>query len=322
MILATDDVCFRHETGAHPECGERLAAILGELRRTRPAAFEARRRFSPATGDDVARVHDGALLDLVEAAAARAVERGATWLDPDTVVAAGSFTAALAAAGQAIGCARAVLGGEDHLAFAAVRPPGHHATRQRAMGFCLLNSIAAAARAVQADGAGRIAIIDFDVHHGNGTQDIFWEDGSVFYASLHRYPFYPGTGAASETGSGAGLGTTRNFPLPYSTRPREYHEALARAIDAAVVFRPDILLVSAGFDAYRDDPIGGLHLEVEDFERIGAALRQGADAACGGRVASVLEGGYDLGRLGACVDAYLRGLERGEPAREPAPVAT
>jgi acetoin utilization deacetylase AcuC-like enzyme len=305
MILATDPACLGHETGEHPECPARLPAVLDHLARERPALFQARRTFPKATGRDLARVHDEAMVALVAAAAAA----GPTFLDPDTVASGGSWEATLAAAGQVAGAARAVARGEDTLAFAAVRPPGHHATRRRPMGFCLANSIAVAARALQAEGLGRIAILDFDVHHGNGTQDIFWEDPSVLYVSLHRYPFYPGTGAADEIGSGAGLGATRNFPLPFATRPDAYLNTLARGLAACADFRPEILLVSAGFDAYRDDPIGGLHLDVEHFGTIGRAIRATAESVCGGRVVSALEGGYHLERLGACVAAYLAGLE-------------
>ncbi len=307
MILCTDEVCYEHDPGPHPERPARITAILRHLRETRPALVAGARAFPPARTRDLARAHDERLLAVVQAACAAAPAA----LDPDTIVSARSFDAALAAAGQVMGAARAVLAGEggERRAFAIVRPPGHHATRRRAMGFCLVNNVAVAARVAQEVGASRVAILDFDVHHGNGTQDIFWEDPSVFYVSLHRYPFYPGTGAADERGAGLGYGTTLNFPLPYSTTRAEYFGALARALEAIGEFRPDLLLVSAGFDAYRDDPIGGLHLEIEDFRLIGQAVRATADSLCAGRVASALEGGYHLAMLGPCVEAYLDGLE-------------
>lgn len=310
MFLCTDDVCLRHDTGQHPESAGRLVAVMDRLREERPGLFAARRLFPPATTRDLARVHDEKMIALIAAAAAA----GPTWLDPDTVASLRSFDATLGAAGQVLGAARAVLAGEDKLAFAAVRPPGHHATRSQPMGFCLANSVAAAARTVQADGAGRVAILDFDVHHGNGTQEIFWEDPSVLYTSLHRYPFYPGTGAADETGGGAAIGTKRNFPLAYKTKADEFLSALASALAHCADFKPDLLLVSAGFDALREDPVGGLlHIEVEHFQRTGEAIRSAADSMCGGRVVSALEGGYHLGRLGECVIAYLAGLEQSGP---------
>jgi acetoin utilization deacetylase AcuC-like enzyme len=305
MLIATDDACLAHDTGEHPERTERLVAIASALAAARPDLWDARRRLPPSAARDLARVHDPEMIGLVAAASAA----GYAALDPDTVVSPKSWDAALAAAGQVAGCVRAVLAGEDPRAFAIVRPPGHHATRNRAMGFCLANNIAIGARVAQETGAERVAILDFDVHHGNGTQDIFWEDPSVLFVSLHRYPFYPGTGAADETGGGKGLGTTVNFPLSYSIDRGDYFTALARGFEAIGKFRPDILLVSAGFDAYRADPIGGLHLEVEDFHRIGEAVRATAESLCGGRTVSVLEGGYDLGKLGACVTAYVEGLE-------------
>jgi acetoin utilization deacetylase AcuC-like enzyme len=241
------------------------------------------------------------------ALSAALAREGGGWLDPDTHVSPRSVEAALAAAGAVTGATLAVLAGEAREAFCAVRPPGHHATRARAMGFCLVNSVAVAARAALAAGLARVAVVDFDVHHGNGTQDIFWSDPAVLYVSLHRWPFYPGTGAAEETGAGPGLGATVNVPLPASTPPARFHDALARALDAVERFRPEVVLASAGFDAYRDDPIGGLNLDVEDFARVGERLRALAAATCDGKLVSVLEGGYHLGRLGECVAAYLRG---------------
>jgi len=302
-MIATDPLSLAHETGAHPERKERLVAIERALALADPAVLGPRRTFAPATWDDLARVHDGAMLERTRALAAA----GGGALDADTVVSPRSWEAAVGAAGAAIGAARAALSGEARHAVALVRPPGHHATSRRAMGFCLVNNIAVAARALQAQGAGRVAIIDFDVHHGNGTQEIFYDDASVFFASLHRWPFYPGTGAREETGAGPGLGTTWNAPLRHGTPPRLWHEALARALDAAAAFAPEVVLVSAGFDAYADDPVGDLGLEVEDFRTAGRTLRAFADARCGGRVASMLEGGYHLGALGACVRAYVEG---------------
>jgi acetoin utilization deacetylase AcuC-like enzyme len=300
MLYTTDPIYLEHETGSHPERRERLIAIAREIERVDPDAARAPRTFLPATVAEAALAHDRAMLERTAALAAA----GGGWLDPDTRVSPRSFEAALAGAGALAGATRAVIAGEATSAFCAVRPPGHHATRGRAMGFCLVNSIAVAARIALAAGLTRVAIVDFDVHHGNGTQDIFWEDPAVLYVSLHRYPFYPGTGAADERGGGPGAGTILNVPLRHDTPAEAYHAHLARALDAVARFKPELLLASAGFDAYREDPIGGLNLDVEDFGRIGARLRELADACCGGRLVSALEGGYHLGRLGALAGAY------------------
>jgi len=230
-------------------------------------------------------------------------------LDMDTRVSPESWEAALGSAGGAIAAAAAVADGMLSSAFVATRPPGHHATPDRAMGFCLFNNVAVAARHLQATGrAGRVLIVDWDVHHGNGTQDVFYEDPTVYYLSLHQAPHYPGTGDALETGDGPGRGTTLNVPLAAGT-PREtyrarFREALARAVEAA---RPDFVLVSAGYDAMKDDPLGGLLLEPEDFHGM---TREVLDAAsvCGGRVVAVLEGGYDPIRLGQAVVQTIRAL--------------
>jgi acetoin utilization deacetylase AcuC-like enzyme len=302
-MIVVDALSRAHETGDHPERKERLDAIERGLAGADPLALGPRRSFAPATWDEVARIHDAGMLERSRALALA----GGGWLDSDTRVSPRSWEAALGAAGAVAGAARAVAAGEARHALALVRPPGHHATSERAMGFCLVNNVAVAARAAQAAGLAKVAIVDIDVHHGNGTQEIFWEDPSVFYASLHRWPFYPGTGAADETGAGPGLGATWNAPLRHGTPPARWHDALGRALDAAGAFGPEIVIVSAGFDAYAEDPIGGLGLEVEDFRRAGASLRAFADARCGGRLVSSLEGGYHLGALGALVRAYVEG---------------
>ena len=301
VLFSTDPIYLEHETGAHPERRERLVAIERGLSLTAPDLVRSARRFAPATIAEAAAAHDRAMLERsAELAAA-----GGGWLDPDTRVSPRSFEAALTAAGAVAGATRAVIAGEATEAFCAVRPPGHHATHGRAMGFCIVNSIAVAARAALAAGLARVAIVDFDVHHGNGTQDIFWDDPAVLYVSLHRYPFYPGTGASDERGEGRGLGTTLNVPLRADTPAVAYHAKLLGALDAVARFRPELLLVSAGFDAYREDPIGGLNLDVGDFAAIGARLREVAAACCGGRIVSALEGGYHLGQVGACAAAYF-----------------
>jgi acetoin utilization deacetylase AcuC-like enzyme len=194
-------------------------------------------------------------------------------------------------------------------AFAAVRPPGHHAERSVAMGYCFFNNVAVAAEHLRRKGAERVAIFDFDVHHGNGTQHLFESRADVFYASTHQYPFYPGTGAASETGIGEGEGATLNVPLPAGTDDEGYADAIqGRVIPALRAFAPDVLLVSAGFDAWQNDPLGGMQVSEEGFRSWGEWLRALADEVCGGRLLAVLEGGYDLASLPRLVEASLEGM--------------
>jgi acetoin utilization deacetylase AcuC-like enzyme len=220
----------------------------------------------------------------------------------------------LLAAGAATDAVARVLRGEDRTAMCLVRPPGHHALPERPMGFCLFNNIAVAARAAIAEqGLERVLIVDWDVHHGNGTQDMFYADGQIGFFSSHRWPFYPGTGAADETGTGDGLGATRNLPIEFGT-PRSQFLARFRLQleDLAAKLRPQLVLVSAGFDAHREDPIGSLGLEVEDFETLSGYVVDVANVHAGGRVVSLLEGGYNPQRLAECVEAQLvRLLEAG-----------
>jgi acetoin utilization deacetylase AcuC-like enzyme len=238
--------------------------------------------------------------------------RGGGFLDVDTVVSPRSFDVALAAAGAGAAAVDAVIGGQDRTALCLVRPPGHHATPTTSMGFCLFNSIALAAkRARNKHQLNRVLIVDFDVHHGNGTQDIFYEDPSVFFFSIHRYGFgfYPGTGSAEETGRGPGRGTTLNVPITNGTPPSEYHAAFNRAFErAAEASKPELILVSAGFDAHRLDPIGGLGLDVEDFVRLTERILDVAKEHAAGRVVSLLEGGYHWDATAESVAAHLTTL--------------
>ena len=249
---------------------------------------------------------------------ARLCAQGGGYLEADTVVSPRSFAVALAAAGTCAAAAAAVLRGDDTTALCLVRPPGHHATPDHSMGFCLFNNIALAARlAIDFHGVRRVLVVDWDVHHGNGTQDIFYEDGHVYFLSIHRYGggFYPGTGAADETGSGAGLGYTLNVPLRYGFGHRDYEvrrqyqgafaNALAKAADKV---KPELVLVSAGFDAHARDPIGSLGLEVEDFAWLTRQVLEVARTHAGGRLVSCLEGGYNLEVLAESVQAHLEEL--------------
>ncbi len=269
----------------------------------------------PATRDELARVHDRDYLRHVAETAGRAVA-----LDPDTFTSPESHEIALLAAGAALMAVERSM--QDHVsALALVRPPGHHAERDRAMGFCLYNNVAAAAAHARALGAVRVAIVDYDVHHGNGTQHIFDADPDVLYVSTHQYPYYPGTGAANETGTGAGAGATVNLPLEAGAVDDDYRIVFAEVILPVVrQFKPDLLLVSAGFDAHERDPLGGMRITTPAFGAMTQELRVVADACCGGRIVLVTEGGYDLHALAASLDGVIQVLAGpSTPAAWPAP---
>ncbi|WP_420633303.1 histone deacetylase [Candidatus Palauibacter sp.] len=247
----------------------------------------------------------------MRAACERAIETGQILrLDPDTPVSPGSWDAALAAAGCGVAAVDAVLAGEYRAAFCVVRPPGHHATRDRAMGFCLFNSIALAARhALTRPGIERVLIVDWDVHHGNGTQDIFYEDPSVFFLSMHQHPLFPGTGPAHERGRGAGEGTTLNLPMPAGLAPQRYVDTLLDGLDDALDrFAPDLTLVSAGFDAGAEDPLGGFTLTEADFAALAHEVVERTRPTSRNRVVSFLEGGYNPDELGRNVVSHLKVL--------------
>jgi len=298
-------VFARHDTGPrHPERAARLEAIA---RRLEASGLRSELRVEEAPAADraaLARVHDPAHVAAVESA----VARGARVLDEgDTRVSSDSFRAALAAAGGAVRAADLVLDGACEHAFVAARPPGHHAERAAAMGFCLFNSAAvAAAHLRSARGLGRVAILDWDVHHGNGTQHLFEADPTVFYASLHQWPLYPGTGREDERGVGAGEGATLNRPQPPGAGDREWLGALEDEVLPAIeAFAPDFLIVSAGFDAHERDPLAQTRLTTGAFAEMTRSALDLARRCCGGRVVSLLEGGYDLDALAASVEAHL-----------------
>jgi len=290
--------------GGHPERPERLAAVGRAIAERASALRPVPSR--PASDEELLRVHSPALLRRIELATRHAPEQ----LDPDTYVSAQSFEVARLAAGAAVELARAVARGDLRAGFAAVRPPGHHAERDQAMGFCLFNNVAVAGEALRREeGVERLLILDWDVHHGNGTQRIFEEERDVLYFSTHQFPCYPGSGAVQEAGQGAGTGSTVNVPLQPGAGDRELVCALRRIlVPVARRFRPQLILVSAGFDAHRDDPLASLEVTGEGFAEASRIVRALADDLCGGRVAVVLEGGYSPSGLYEGVSALLDAL--------------
>jgi acetoin utilization deacetylase AcuC-like enzyme len=307
-LLYTDPLFLLHETGQHPESPARLRAINKRLTQAGLIARCTPGTYKPVTAQQIQRVHDASVLEIVQ----EVTKLGGGAIDPDTVVSPDSLRVALAAAGACVSAVDAVLRGTDRRALCLVRPPGHHATPTRSMGFCLFNNIALAARrALDEHGLTRILIVDWDVHHGNGTQDIFYEEPRVLFHSIHRYGhgFYPGTGAAEETGRGAGLGFTLNTPIRYGTPRPDYHARFASALEkAADKIKPELVLLSAGFDAHRDDPVGSLGLQTEDFGVLTQRVLDIAKLHAGGRLVSCLEGGYNLEALAESVQEHLRGL--------------
>jgi acetoin utilization deacetylase AcuC-like enzyme len=305
-----------HDTGVHPERPERLRQIVARLDATGLSVRCSRPVWQPASRERLERVHEPGYVDRVAAIATH----GGGHLDPDTAVSPASFEVAQLAAGAACDAVDRVLAGEDKTALCLVRPPGHHALAERAMGFCLFNNIAVAACVARDEhGLDRALIVDWDVHHGNGTQDCFYADERVGFVSIHRWPFYPGTGAADETGTGAGLGTTLNLPVAFGTQRQKYRGLFAGELEKfAARIRPQLVLISAGFDAHRADPIGSLGLESEDFAELTKIVRDIAAVHTDGRVVSILEGGYNPQALAECVDVHLRGLlesDEASPAR-------
>jgi len=307
------EACSRHDTGwGHPEHQGRLRAIVQKMARSLPDLHESVEPVegTPLDTELLTRVHTEDHIETVRSAVDRAVEtNGIVRLEADTVVSSGSWDAAVAGAGCAVDAVRAVMEDRYRSAFCAVRPPGHHATPDRVMGFCLFNGVAIAARtAIEERRADRVLIVDWDIHHGNGTQDTFYEDGSVYYLSMHASPHYPGTGAASERGEGTGEGTTLNLPLPMGLEAERYVEAMVGGLEEAARFEPQLVLISAGFDAALGDPLGGFTLEPDHYRTLTLAVHSLTSGTAEGRIVSVLEGGYDPPSLGINVDTHLRAL--------------
>jgi acetoin utilization deacetylase AcuC-like enzyme len=303
-LILTDPRFLGHEAGiGHPESPARLRAILDDLKHAPPdgVVFEGPRA---ATTAEIDAVHRRAHREHLESLAGKRVR-----LDPDTAMTEGSWQAAALAAGAAVGAVEAVWSGRAANAFALVRPPGHHAEAGRAMGFCLLNNAAIAAEAARRLGAARVLVLDWDVHHGNGTQHIFEARDDVMYMSSHQWPFYPGTGASGEIGTGAGRGFTVNCPLPAGQGDADYGVAFHDLfLPAARAFAPDLVLVSAGFDPHERDPLADMRVTERGFAAMATAMADLAREACGGKLVLLLEGGYDLAALAHSTRACLEVL--------------
>ena len=306
--FSSDPICQQHDPGfGHPETPARFAAVLNGLKDAglldKLAAVEPRK----VTREDLLLVHGENYLRVAEHEILSGLNQLSTG---DTAVSEESWVAAQRAAGCALAAVDAVAGGKAGNAFCLVRPPGHHASADRGMGFCILNNIALAARHAQRrHGLKRVLIVDWDVHHGNGTQAIFYADGSVFFFSTHQSPWYPGTGRANETGEGSGTGTTLNCPLPAMSGRAEIFAAFEKQlVPAADAFRPDLVLISAGFDSRAGDPLGHFQLTDADFADLTILVRQIADRHAHGRVVSILEGGYNLPGLASAAAAHVGAL--------------
>ena len=311
-LLFTHPSSLRHVTpNDHPERIDRIKAVNQIL--ASPHFKELERREAPLGRDeDILHAHAYEHLERVRA---MSPTEGFEYLDSDTVMSPGTLEAALRAVGAATAGVDAVFCGEADNVFCALRPPGHHAETRRAMGFCFFNQAAIAAHhARHRHGAERVAVVDFDVHHGNGTQDIFWSDANLFYGSTHQMPLYPGTGDVQETG----VGNIFNAPLRAGDGGEQFREAMSSVILPALdAFGPDLVIISAGFDAHHRDPLGSLQLTEEDFAWATLKLMETADIHCGGRVVSVLEGGYDLQGLAASVGIHVQALMRGNAGELP-----
>lgn len=306
LVLYHPD-CLRHvPPRPHPEKPERLEAVRERLERAELWDQLPREEPAPADPELLELVHPRTYLDQVR----RASRAPGVWLDPDTYAVEGTWAAVLAAAGGATRAVDAVMRGQAACAFALVRPPGHHAGPAKAMGFCLVNHVAVAVRYAREQlGLKRVMVVDWDVHHGNGTQEVFYRDGGVLFASLHQEGWYPGTGALEETGEGDGEGLTVNLPLPPGVGDEGYRTVFEEVLlPLGDVWNPELVVVSAGFDAHHTDPLGRMQLTEAGFARLALLLREAAGRWCGGRLALVLEGGYDLRGLGRCVEATLQVL--------------
>ncbi|MGK4002817.1 histone deacetylase [Sorangium sp. So ce1036] len=319
-LYVVDDALFEQHRarGAHPERPERLEAARRAIARCAASGLSLERVASrDATPDELARAHVPRYLESLDRLSGHYAA-----LDPDTYVVPRSVDAAKRGAGAAVALVESLLAGPGRLGAALLRPPGHHATRDTGMGFCLLNNVAVAARAALSRGLSRVAVIDFDVHHGNGTQDIFWDDPRVLFCSLHQWPFYPGTGAADEIGGGEGTGYTLNVPLSDGATDAVYEAAFDEIVLPVLdEYAPELILVSAGFDAHERDPMAAMKLSRWAYAAMGRRLAAMAAAKAGGRLGVLLEGGYDLSALENSLAAALLGAAGCALPDEPAGAA-
>ena len=313
-LLYSDPLFLEHHTGHHPECPQRLVQVTQHLKETKLDQACSHPVWLPASTERLLRVHTADYLTRLSNFTAA----GGGQIETDTVCSSRSFEVARFAAGAVCDAVERVVAGEDRNALCLIRPPGHHALVDAPMGFCLLGNIAVAARiAVDELELDRVLIVDWDVHHGNGTQAMFWDDPKIGFFSIHRWPFYPGTGDKDETGTGDGLGTTANLPVKFGTSRTDYlHQFRIKVEEFADRMRPQLILVSAGFDAHREDPVGSLGLETEDFAPLTKTLLDIAATHSAGRLVSVLEGGYNTTALAHSVEAHLRELLDDSPGRQ------
>jgi acetoin utilization deacetylase AcuC-like enzyme len=306
MLLYLDDAFAQHDTGNHPESLHRITRLNALLRASDLLQRASCPVWQAASIERVSAVHSADYLQQLQQWCVQSAGR----IEADTVVSSGSWLAALRGAGAAMDAVQRIVAGEHQTAFCAIRPPGHHALPTGAMGFCLLNNIAIAAQSALDQGLDRVLIVDWDVHHGNGTQDAFYENDRVGFFSIHRSPFYPGTGAKNETGSGVGLGWTLNEPVEANVTTRAFFDRFTRGLeDIAKRVQPQLILLSAGFDAHRLDPVGSLCLEEEDFGPLTKIVRDVASSFCAGKVVSLLEGGYHLQHMPNSVLQHVAALE-------------
>jgi len=301
--IAFREEFLKHDTGnGHPETRGRLDAILENLSTLDSERFQWEKSFSKATESEISLIHD---IDYIRFVASTCQNRERGFFDGDTPFSKETYEAAALASGAGIHLSNLLLKGEIQNGFALVRPPGHHAEVKNAMGFCLFNNVAITAKYLQTKGIKRILILDWDVHHGNGTQHQFYDDNSVFFISFHQFPFYPGSGAKDEIGAGLGKGYTLNFPLPRNSIESDYMKYWPDLQRELEKFKPEVILISSGFDAHRDDPLGGMLLETASFENFTKKILIEAGLYANKRVISFLEGGYDFQALGDSVRAHL-----------------